>query len=458
MHCDEGPSCCRPPGVFRTPPHVSFSGRSLGLGPLPCCHAMCRGPSSRLDAIGAKAWGLPLCSIDDGARLVPCVSEGAAMHVVEVSLPVTPIVRRAMRARKNTQALLKETRDIWRERHRPLVTSELPKLTNTGPQVKLCRLAGFCLCGPAGLAVRGAAVAFEKHMRAALVKDSQPRRLFDAGLLMLRFRLEEGALRWAHLSGANLSTMRMVLAPLAETDDDDMRDSAAALGLTCVDHLDTSDHLGLSTHWAFLRDLGVDQLISVRLCRLFTGNVNLGDFVIGRRLLVEELEGQVDASLWEQQHHTRRRQRAGASAGGLLALPAAAAPLPAPLSDIGDIGAAHFAAPAVDEADDAADFDGHGDYLEWESSGEEFGGGDPDAGERGGLRHAAAGPPMQEQPRDGAAGIGAEELAADRRHGGGRGHGPDSSKASPLPTHPCVKWEHTSPLAPGINHILLVRN
>lgn len=405
----------------------------------------------------AKAWGLPLCGIDGGARLVPCVSEGASMNVVEVSLPVTPIVRRAMHAGRHTHALLKETRDIWRERHRPLVTSELPKLTNTGPQVKLCRLAGFCLCGPAGLAVRVAAVAFEKHMRAALVKDSQPRRLFDAGLLMLRFRIEEGALRWAHLSGANLSTMRMVLAPLVDTDDDDARDGAAALGLTCLDHVDASDHLGLATHWAFLRDLGVDKLISVRLCRLFTGNVNLGDFAPGRRLLVEELEGQVDASLWEQQRHTRRRQRAGASygigpagAGGPFALPAAPAPPPAPLSDIGDIGAAHFAAPAVDEADDAADFDAYGDYLEWDSSGEEFGDGDPDAGERGGLRYAAAGPPMQEPPRDGAAGIGAEELAAERRHGGGRGHGPDSSKATPLR----VLSGSTLPLSPRVSNTI----
>ena len=112
----------------------------------------------------------------------------------------------------------------WEKLHQGVKAADLPKIPKRTCTLKVCYFAGFCICHRRFTNLRSVVRNWQKCMRKFLFdKDGDPRKFYDLSALVVYLTPRpagpgdsaQGAV-WAHLSFANLNTMRMTLTSMDE--------------------------------------------------------------------------------------------------------------------------------------------------------------------------------------------------------------------------------------------------
>ncbi len=336
--------------------------------------------------------------------------------MMEWAPPVDYVAQQVLSSRSDAgKEALKAARKAWEERHKPLVAADAPRLPVARRQVRLCQLAGFCLCGPGGMQMRAVASAIEAQLRQALLKDSRGRRIYDKGLLVLRLISDEDSELWAHMSYINHASYRMSLLPLRRSADTDLVEAAAVLDRVPLEVSGGLPTMGACNLWEWLRSADLDDMWHLELHALYTGAAAVPEFRPSEYLLVEK-EGETHIVCRGCPARRRVRRARHGPGGGPL-------PLPPPLGPPGvarageDFNAEdeNFEAPyvdaegsdgiedplLVDEVAGVADLGRLQDFDPWDpdafGDGEGAESGEEDLGAGGALAPALV-PPAGDQP------------------------------------------------------------
>ena len=121
-------------------------------------------------------------------------------------------------AAKSQATIFRDLERLWGDMHRQVRLQDVERLgAFPTPKVKLCFVAGFCLCGRAGAMIRRFVETLQKELRPWLAKGSMSRQLYDHGALCLRVADVAGEIvSWYHFGHGNLNTNRFALATLEE--------------------------------------------------------------------------------------------------------------------------------------------------------------------------------------------------------------------------------------------------
>jgi hypothetical protein len=243
------------------------------------------------------------------AELLFAGPAGLPMSMFEWAVPAKLLAAKALSTMDRASLNLLER--IWNERHLPLLASSVPPVVNRSQVVQLCYVAGFCLCGPSGLEVRMMAKMIEGVVKGVLTKGTQARRLFDLGLLVIKFTSELGLSEWFHLGFLNLNTVRMTLIPLNVSDDPDMVALSAACGRVPLDFVDGGACLGMLNHWKVCQRFDKDESWRCSFFSIYSGASRRQDFCPGTNLEVVDLQDAScrDRKVWGGLVHRVPQQR-----------------------------------------------------------------------------------------------------------------------------------------------------
>ena len=143
----------------------------------------------------------------------------AELRTVDFQAPFIDIANKALlynHYHPQRKRVNEELSSAWRKRHEGYQHENMPKLPKTRCEVSICALAGFCLHSDHGRRVMQLVSQVERALQAhnsfgLLKKDTQPRKLYNAACLVLRFGRPDAdeptdLVLWLHWGYCNLNS------------------------------------------------------------------------------------------------------------------------------------------------------------------------------------------------------------------------------------------------------------
>ena len=244
---------------------------------------------------------LPLTGLEErtGARMVPSGSDN--MDFVQWTPPGSTIAAQALSGvqarsvsgRPRLQGIL---RSAWDSLHKGLRASSLAKLENVHAWKSTpCYAAGFCMCDEHGSRLQAFVKAFQRELRATLVRGSEARQAFDRGFAILRLSTHgldgEGEVSWFHLGYGNLTTFRFALLRVSRVDAHQGR-VAESCGRVALQFCNSEyNGLDIGTLWSSFQHLDLDLRWGFEMWKLYCNSDSLPAFAPGLHLQAYQLPG-----------------------------------------------------------------------------------------------------------------------------------------------------------------------
>jgi hypothetical protein len=175
----------------------------------------------------------------------------------------------------------------WEERCKPIIAKDCKPLGKVTNKITLCRVAGMCLCGAAGLALRQFADQFRACLRSHMAKGTELRNWFEQGLLFAKVFSTGDAALWCNICFVNLTNYRLQLLRMIQVRDTVEALEAEGSGRVVVEQDPDLEKLGVQNVWKSLKGLDATDGWSLKFYRAYIAKVEVTEFIPGRVQLVE---------------------------------------------------------------------------------------------------------------------------------------------------------------------------